>query len=118
MTTTTPGERMRTARTAINMSLTDLAHRTFIDIDKLSKIEHNKREIGGAEMVTIASVLGVRPADLLYEPSQTFLRGHSRRPGGKEALGLFDEFIKDWEMLEGIATMYEGEPATDRSLIG
>ena len=114
----TPGERMKAAHEAIGMSLTELAQRTFIDIDKLSKIEHNKRGLGGAELVTIASVIGVRPADLLYEPSDLLLRGDSRRPGGKEALELFGEFIDNWEMLHDIVVMYQDNTPIDRSIMG
>ena len=108
MTVTSIGTRVRDAREKANLSLTEVAERSFIDLDKLSKVEHGKRQLASSEIVAVASILGVRPEALMHDPAR-LLRRDPTRQGGQEALNLFNEYAANWRLLNGLAAVFDPE---------
>jgi len=104
----TVGERIREQRKLKGLTERQLAQKTGMTQDKVSKIESGARGVSGSELYNIATALGVRPEQLLHDPLLAYYREGTGKPGTPAALAVFDRFVENFLGAKALMTLHEG----------
>jgi transcriptional regulator with XRE-family HTH domain len=97
---------LRAERERIGIGQKVLADITGISVAKLSKIEHDKRNMKPEELVILSYALGVGPSTLVGLRDTDQLRlAKARSPRVREGLAVLDRFIDNCHFLDGLAAL-------------
>lgn len=102
------GIRLAQERERAGLTQTGLATVSGIDRDKINKIEHGKRDISITEALVFAAALGISPEDLAPRPVRVqYRRQESGEDTAPPSIAVFEAFIENWQMLDGLDRLDE-----------
>jgi transcriptional regulator with XRE-family HTH domain len=93
------GSAIADLRRTCELSQRGLAEAVGLDQSAISRLEAGNRDVGAAELYEIASALGVRPDDLLMQPTAEVLRlraGDADDASISHGSALFEEAVADY----------------------
>lgn len=89
------GERLREARTARRLSLSDVAEKVDVSAATLSRIENGKQGLDVGLFLTLVKILRIQPSDVLGEDGEASsgdrLVDQISRLGGEERVKLWND---------------------------
>ncbi len=101
------GTRLARERERAGLTQTGLATISGIARDKINKIEHGSREVSIQEALIFATALGITPEDLAPRPVRIQYRRIAETEATTKSVGIFDTFIANWRMLDGLERLHE-----------